>query len=283
MTPGIHDIGNEEYHSGPGISKSGLDLISKAPARYKADRDAEDRRSTAAQRIGSAAHALILEPESFGRLYAKSPAIGRRTKAGKAEYAEWQKDHADAEVLTADEWAHIHSMRESVMAHPGARALLGHPGRAELSAYWIDPETGVLCRCRPDYWRDDGILVDLKTTEDASAEEFARSLAKWRYHVQDPFYTDGARQAVDASTRDDAPARPTAFAFVVVEKKPPYLVATYVLDEESRELGRQQYQEDLNTYANCLKADEWPGHSEHIQNIGVPDWYLRKQLERGMA
>lgn len=70
--PGIYnDISNADYHGGPGISKSGLDLIAKSPAHlHWAQTAANDNRApTAAQRIGTAAHALILEPEVFAREY----------------------------------------------------------------------------------------------------------------------------------------------------------------------------------------------------------------------
>ena len=97
--------------------------------------------------------------------------------------------------------------------------------------------TGILCRCRPDFWREDDIIVDVKTTEDASPEEFSRSLAKWRYHVQAPFYMDGIELATGR--------RPKGFVFLVVEKKPPYAVAAYTLDPESIELGRSEYRADL--------------------------------------
>jgi exodeoxyribonuclease VIII len=142
------------------------------------------------------------------------------------------------------------------------------PGKAEQSVYWTDPVTGILCRCRPDFWREDDIIVDVKTTEDASPEEFSRSLAKWRYHVQAPFYMDGIELATGR--------RPKGFVFLVVEKKPPYAVAAYTLDPESIELGRAEYRADLERLAECQRTDQWPGFGGTIQKIGVPHWYLMR-------
>lgn len=186
---------------------------------------------------------------------------------------EWAETVAGRIVLTQDEWDQLHAMRDAVMAHPVASKLLTSvPGTAEQSVYWNDPITGELCRCRPDYWRNDGILVDLKTTDDASLDEFSRSVAKWRYHVQAPYYLDGCAQAIQQAGLDLGV--PRHFLFLVVEKKPPYGVAVYQLDADSMELGRQQYRQDLDLYHRCRQAGEWPGYSDSIQEIGVPQWYL---------
>lgn len=192
--------------------------------------------------------------------------------------AEWLQNNASRTVLTPEQWEQLHAMRDAVMAHPAAHALLtGCTGKAELSVYWNDPVTGELCRCRPDWWRDDDLLVDLKTTEDASPEGFAKSIANWRYDVQDPFYTDGVKLATGRT--------PRGFVFIAVEKKPPYAVGVYVLDEESRELGRAQYQADLQVYAECVKTNTWPGYGDKIQSISVPGWHANrnKHLLDGVA
>ena len=71
--PGIYfDLSNAEYHGGPGVSKSGLDLIAKSPLHFDAARKAandDEREPTPAQRFGSAFHALVLEPEVFRAEY----------------------------------------------------------------------------------------------------------------------------------------------------------------------------------------------------------------------
>jgi exodeoxyribonuclease VIII len=62
--------------------------------------------------------------------------------------------------------------------------------------------------------------------------------------------------------------------FLVVEKKPPYAVAVYVLDPESIALGRAEYRRDLQLYAECKRTGVWPGYGDKIQTIGVPQWKL---------
>lgn len=196
-------------------------------------------------------------------------ANGKQVRLWSDIKAEWEKVNEHRTILNPEQWKTIHAMRDALMAHPAANALLtGIPGKAEKSVYWIDATTGVLCRCRPDWWRDDNLIVDLKTTEDASPEGFARSIAKFRYDVQDAFYTDGVQQATGK--------RPKAFVFIAVEKKPPYGVGVYVLDAETKDLGRAQYQHDLRVYAGCLRTGEWPGYGDKIQTISLPAWHANK-------
>jgi exodeoxyribonuclease VIII len=188
--------------------------------------------------------------------------------------AEWMRNNGHRNVLEAEEWDQLMNMREAVMAHPAARKLVEAPGRAEHSVYWIDKATGELCRCRPDKWLDNGVILDLKTTEDASPEGFAKSIANWAYDVQDPFYCDGIQAATGKA--------PRAFIFLAVEKGArvvegqPLGVAVYQLDEASRELGRAKYREDLMVYSQCKKNDVWPCYGDKIQSISVPQWQFSK-------
>lgn len=379
MQPGVYDnLSNADYHGGPGISKSGLDLIARSPMHFKAKRDsANDNVPTPAQAIGTAFHAITLEPQVFtseytlalrrsdvpdaideretlvamvqeinkGRL-AKLPTSGSKSEQLarilsaydecdaakidvvryglgdlehkssaelKAELArlnesrpgllptagnrhelaqllrdhgrpvtlwsdtmeEWQRNNGHRQVLAGDAWEQVHAMRNSVMDHPAASRLLSAPGRAELSVYWRDPVTGVLCRCRPDFWRDDGIVVDLKSTEDASPEGFAKSIANWRYDVQAPYYVDGINLMREQAGRSDI-AKAKAFVFIAVEKKAPYAVGVYLLDAESIEHGRVKYRACLDTFAACDTSGVFPGYGDKIQTISLPGWQLAK-------
>lgn len=189
----------------------------------------------------------------------------------------WDDENEGMAVLSVDAYNQLLDMRASVMAHPMARALLtgGNCERmAEASVYWTDPETGLSCRCRPDFWRADGVVVDLKTTRDASQEGFGKSLAQYRYHVQEPWYMDGMQHAYEAGHFPEGWAAPHAFVFLAVESTAPYAVACYIIDDESRAIGRQQYRENLDTLAECKRSGVWPGYGDKLQSIGVPQWYL---------
>ncbi|WP_088158785.1 PD-(D/E)XK nuclease-like domain-containing protein [Achromobacter xylosoxidans] len=277
----------EAYHRGAGISKTGLDHVARSPATFYAlhvdpARPAEKER--AGQLEGQLAHCAILEPAEFDQRYAVLPADApdRPTEAmlnaknpsessiaRQKWWAEWNAENAGRLVITHDQRETALRQAESVRRLPDVAEALA-AGRPEVSAYWIDPDTGVLCRCRPDWVHPAGdngvILLDVKTYSDANPAEFARQIARKRYHVQDAFYSDGFARASGLEV--------LAFVFVAVETEWPYAASAVMLDTASKHQGAQQVRRDLATYAACLASNEWPGHGTGIHQVSLPAWAL---------
>lgn len=234
-----HDVPEGAYHARIlGLaSKHALDLVLKAPAAYRAWIDGHDEPPTPAMQFGKDFHAACLEPRKY------KPATS--TKKGRE----------DAETIAA--------MVKAVFAHPVASSLLQR-GRAEVTARWCDPGTGIECKARADlYCPELRTIVDLKSTGDASAEEFSKSVARFGYHAQAAMYLDGFSLV---GPRCDT------FAFIAVEKSPPHLVAVYVLDEAALLMGARRIARGLETLKRCLETDEWPGFPANVQTIALPRW-----------
>ncbi|ENE8838233.1 exodeoxyribonuclease VIII, partial [Escherichia coli] len=169
IEPGIYyGISNENYHAGPGVSKSQLDDIADTPALYLWRKNAPvDTTKTKTLDLGTAFHCRVLEPEEFSNRFIVAPEFNRRTNAGKEEEKAFLMECASTgkTVITAEEGRKIELMYQSVMALPLGQWLVESAGHAESSIYWEDPETGILCRCRPDkiipefHW-----IMDVKTT-----------------------------------------------------------------------------------------------------------------------
>jgi len=171
---GLVEQTNDEYHRGPGISKSHLDAIKSGSPRhywYKyLNPDRERDQPTAAMVMGSAVHSAILEPDLFPSEVIESPEFDRRTKAGKAEYEAFQTANKGKIVLPPEDYATCLSIRDAVHQHPVAGGLM-HGGKAEQSFYAIDPETGELIKCRTDYMHDSGaMIVDLDGVAEVRSE-----------------------------------------------------------------------------------------------------------------
>ncbi|EER1256884.1 exodeoxyribonuclease VIII, partial [Escherichia coli] len=194
IEPGIYyGISNENYHAGPGVSKSQLDDIADTPALYLWRKNAPvDTTKTKTLDLGTAFHCRVLEPEEFSNRFIVAPEFNRRTNAGKEEEKAFLMECASTgkTVITAEEGRKIELMYQRVMALPLGQWLVESAGHAESSIYWEDPETGILCRCRPDkiipefHW-----IMDVKTTADI--QRFKTAYYDYRYHVQDAFYSDG--------------------------------------------------------------------------------------------
>ncbi|EGA9493744.1 exodeoxyribonuclease VIII [Salmonella enterica] len=265
IQPGIYyDIPNEAYHAGPGVSKSQLDDIADTPAIYLWRKNAPvDTEKTKSLDTGTAFHCRVLEPEEFSKRFIIAPEFNRRTSAGKEEEKTFLEECARTgrTVLTAEEGRKIQLMYQSVMALPLGQWLVESAGYAESSVYWEDPETGILCRCRPDkiipefHW-----IMDVKTTADI--QRFRTAYYDYRYHVQDAFYSDGYRAQFGEI--------PT-FVFLVASTTTEcgrYPVEIFMMGEEAKLAGQREYRRNLQTLAECLNNDEWPA----IKTLSLPRW-----------
>lgn len=260
----VKGISNEAYHKAAGVSKSQLDRFAQSPAHYLASLTTP-RKETEAMRIGTLFHTLVLEPEKANFVVGQN--INKNTKEWKAFKAE--AESAGQIVIDEGDNTMLQGMVASIKAHPAASALLSGPGIAEGSCWWYDEQSGELCRCRPDYYRRDlGIIVDLKTTEDASPEGFARSIWKYAYHRQAAMYLDGA----EAATGDII----KGFVFVCVEKASPFAVATYRLDMQGEEAGRISYKDLLLNLAECRVKKHFPAYSISVETISLPAYAVRE-------
>jgi hypothetical protein len=246
------------------VSKSALDRVRRSPAHYKLWADGTvPAEETPALSFGRAFHMALLEPERFAKAYASAKKFDRRTTAGKAAYAAWIEEIGDAEPLLFDDMLAITNMVASVRAHPLAGAMICD-GEAELTLSWRDMSTGLRCKSRLDYYvRSLAMIVDVKSTEDASREAFRRDIAKYGYHRQDALYRGAALEL-------ELPVE--HFCLMAVEKSPPHAVATYTLDAEAIGSGYSSVRRDIETLAKCMQEDRWPGYPETIQQIDIPPW-----------
>ncbi|WP_139615385.1 exodeoxyribonuclease VIII, partial [Escherichia coli] len=265
IEPGIYyGISNENYHAGPGVSKSQLDDIADTPALYLWRKNAPvDTTKTKTLDLGTAFHCRVLEPEEFSNRFIVAPEFNRRTNAGKEEEKAFLMKCASTgkTVITAEESRKIELMYQSVMALPLGQWLVESAGHAESSIYWEDPETGILCRCRPDkiipefHW-----IMDVKTTADI--QRFKTAYYDYRYHVQDAFYSDGYEAQFGV--------QPT-FVFLVASTTIEcgrYPVEIFMMGEEAKLAGQLEYHRNLRTLADCLNTDEWPA----IKTLSLPRW-----------
>lgn len=268
-------MSNDAYHQEAGVSKTKTDDIApecgNSPRHYWAKHLAPNRTPfvPSPQMVkGTAIHTAVLEPDNLATEFAVAPedaprrpdARQRNAKKPSAEtldsIAFWDAFEAEAAgktVLDAETFSHVVGARDSVLTHPDIKGLFTL-GDAEESYFAIDPETGALIKCRPDYNRlnYDGLVIDLKSTGDASPEGFSGSATKFRYDVSDPWYRD----VIDLALGTKGAAQ--NFAFVAVEADPPHAVGLYYLTERQRDHGRAMGRRDLRQIVNCTSTGVWP-------------------------
>lgn len=260
----IPDLTDTDYHASPALSSTGARRILKAPALYRWTID-HPKPATDTFRIGHAFHSLTL---GAGRPVVLIPCDSWRKLGDQAA-----RDEATANgqiPLNNPEWRQVEAMVAAVRAHPRASVLLEN-GRAELSIFHDDAETGVALKARPDWTRDD-VLVDLKSAANADPLDFPGVAWKYHYEQQADWYLTAAQAAgLD----------PQRFVFVLAEKTPPYLVSVCELDTEAMSIGRARNRAAIDTFAECEATQTWPGYPAIEHLVPLPA-YAAAQYEEEM-
>ena len=87
------------------LNQSGAKELLKSPAHYQAYL-ARTREESKALRVGTAVHKLALEGlDAYNATHAIAPEVDKRTKEGKAEWAEFVTANEGKAILSADEGA----------------------------------------------------------------------------------------------------------------------------------------------------------------------------------
>ena len=197
----------QEYRQAEGVNKSTLWNLRKSPAHYKYFLE-NQREDTAAFAFGRAVHAAILTPSAFKKDFVVIPeGIDRRTKAGKEEYQAFLDASAGKEILTAADAETVKAIVKAFKKNRDAVQLLKGTKR-EKPLFWTD-DNGILCKCRIDAYKA-GLIVDLKTAQDAETETFTKEALRYGYDVQAAHY-------LDAYQHKESAVRPEWY-FIVIEK-----------------------------------------------------------------
>lgn len=264
--PGLY-LGIDEnlYHAdtnlapelGRSLSSSGAKTILDCPARYQWQREHKPFKNV--WDLGTIAHRLILRSDD-----------NRIRVADTYEWKPWQtwnpwKDTQRAAGLIPTHRGDLLAasrMASAVRRHPVASRIFSE-GTPEVSMYWIDETTGVTCRGRLDWIRDNAI-VDLKTIASADAHTIRRQSLNFGYAQQADFY----RRGVHATTGEWLP-----FVHVFVESDAPHFVHVVQLDDDFLALGSAKNDEALALYAQCESNNDWPAYNPNdITLIHPPAW-----------
>jgi len=221
---------------------------------------------TPALRYGHVLHTLALEPKAFKNRYLVAPKCKRNTKVGKDIYEHWEKGLNGKEQVEAKDYESMLALDKAIKSQRIHRFI--EQGESEVCIVWEDRKTGLLCKGRIDYaHRKQAVIIDLKSTLDATKEKFARDIWRYGYYQQAAFYCDGWRTLTDVLP---------AYVFLTYEKIPPFLIAARELAAKDIIAGRLSYRKEMRKYAKYMKKGYWPGFSDNVEMISMPDWALKE-------
>lgn len=270
-----YDMSADAYFAHSAVNRSQLSELDRSPLHYWAKyvnpgRVEEPETETPAFRIGRAIHARVLEPLRYADHFMVGPNVSSRntTKWRAAEEA-----FKGEMLLTVKEDRIVEGVNKALVENPlSRRALFESEGSNEVSVFAKDPKTDIDLKCRVDRLMDNGMLVDVKSTADASPSAFAKSCANYGYALQAAHYLYTVEMATGQV--------PAGFGFVVVEKEPPHAVAVYRASEDFLRHGAVQHRNLLDRLGELHRAHPdattpWPAYSVEVQSLDLPAWATR--------
>lgn len=253
------------------LNQSPLHVAVKHP-RLKGGIEAA-RKETEQMCLGSVVHRLAL---GQGKSYAVIDAENYKTKAAREARDEavaagkvpiLGKTYEDAQEMAPRVRSHLDEM------------LLGEPFVAEVVIAWkIATKHGeIWARAMIDAWCPSlKMAVDLKTSTDASLGAVEKKMAREGNDTQAAWYATGLAHLIGKPGE-------VRFTYLFIEKAEPFASQPFILDEAWRSSAWDLCEEAAEIFAQCLKANAWPGYPRDPQLLSPPDWLIRERMFRGFA
>jgi hypothetical protein len=280
---------DEQYHGDKNyVSASGLKKLKISPAHFIEDAETESE-ETEAMQFGSAYHCFVLEPKKFEDEYyifndhdicEKLTGEGFQKPRATKAYKEWEESQMrvmeDKKVITKDVFDQLQGMREKLFRHPYAKMLLSDGFNEQGYMGEIQTEAGPInVKFKPDHVNEKKkIIVDLKTTRDASKDGFPKVAGELSYHIQAAFYADLMEYIAGDNRR-------YTFFFIAQEKKKPYAFNIFESSPQFISQGRFEYEMLLQLYKYCTDNSTWPGYQIWCENkygileLKLPPWAIK--------
>lgn len=270
----VKQMPDSEYFALDAVDQTALKKFLVSPLAY-ADYLMREHEPESQFEFGKAAHSMILGsgPEALVK-------PDRRTKDGKARYAELLKLHEGEDIVwvSSDEYEALGLMRDRIGDY--FEDLTGLPEVAMIA-----DDDGLRLKGKADWLPDspdaDGVLRirDYKTSAKPPTE-FPRSCWTYGYHIQAAFYMRLYRMTTDYTG-------PLGFEFVVQEKTPPYDWKVWKFSEDSPIISQLA----IPKIDHALKGIRWfnehaedpltamldYGLSKVPEEIVFPDWRLLEE------
>lgn len=142
----------------------------------------------------------------------------------------------------------------------------------QKSLFWTDKTTGLKIKTRPDVCKiTKSVIVDIKTTKDASPEKFAKDAANYQYPMQAITQINGC-----IST---GLMKPDKYFWLAVEKTAPFNAQLYEFKKEDWQFMDDRYNYQLGLIKMAKDENKFPGYTQRADNqhgileLELPMWF----------
>jgi len=288
MKNGIYtedELSIDDYHLNKShVSASGLKAFQISPTHFELTRLMPSQRKTHFD-FGHAAEIKLLDADKFdAKVYVINSKLicdsigGLKPKATK-DYKMWKVEElkiaGNRYVIEKHGPESMDSINEIDYACKNDKlvSILLKNTQAQVSCLWTDEKSGVNLKTRPDLVHvNKNIIIDVKTTVDASPWAFARSAAKYNYPIQAVTQIDGV---VASGLMDHV----DLYYYLTIQKSAPYMVQLYRMTDEDIQLARDKvndlltlfslYQQGKIRHGYNFQSDDKHG----IMDLNIPQYY----------
>jgi hypothetical protein len=256
-----YEYHNKELH--PHISSSDVKTVYGKSLLHWAG---QEYRESPVFDMGKAVHSLILEYEKQAVVRGPSDRRGNKWKEAKQ-----QAEKEGKIILTERDYDSALEIAESALLNSEfLRGMVNSKNFiAEASIFTRCKKTGMLIKCRPDGLlvpqdgKDKGVLLDIKTTQDASPEGFQKDIRKYNYDLQIAHYMHTMRCA-------NLPC--SKMYLVAIEKTPPYAVGVHVLSEIYIKHAEKRMFQTLEKMKHAEASQDFSTGWPEINQVHLPAW-----------
>lgn len=265
--PGLHAMCDADYFALPLPNASSTKRLIDGTNAHLAHSLENPEPGSDAMLLGSYLHAMVLAPQLLETDYIVHGSIDRRTRDGKAEWDAITKraNLTGATPIPASLAAQASAMATAIRSHVDCARLINILSDREITV--IGDIAG-----RPAKAKLDGIIrlagasiiVDLKTTSDASPLGFANAAARHHYYHQAAWYARLLEQHLPPV--DDV-------LLLAVETNPPHLCSVYRVPATARAAADQRIDALAARWWLVAEGDR-SGYPTGITNLDPPRWWI---------
>lgn len=250
----IYDLPEAEYHAADAVSRSYLKKLQVSPAEAKLPED-----NSVSMGLGSAGHILTLEgQDKFDELVIEAP-----TKTAGVKFTQLAEANPDKIVVGLDGRQKAAEMVTGMMCHPQvAEIFAAEDLKTEVSIFWQDKETGLICKARLDFIVPSlSIIGDLKFVQKGGAGErkFRYMMRDYGYDLQAPWYTEAVAKATGQVYEH--------FLFLVTESESPNFTGVFEMDRDWMGDAHWQNHSLLQLEKQCREQGFWPNYDPNNPGI----------------
>lgn len=270
--PGIYDhIHIDDYHSNKDwVSASGIKEAKKSLAHYFYYKNKEVEKKSHFD-FGNAFEIALMDMMNDTDTFDDEVIIFNEENRPEQDKGitskknqEWKKsifnsDQYVVKKMGYESYETIEKMLESCYRDSTIQQLIKKTDY-QKNLFWIDEESGLKCKTRPDViMLSKNVIVDIKTTKDASPDKFAKDAANYDYPIQAAMQIRGVMETGLMPTVD-------AYYWLAVEKDEPFNAQIYRFDNSEWSWADDMLQYYINLIAQAEKEKKYPGYTQQADN-----------------